>query len=91
MSATYTSLVLGEPDAYIPLEHTVLGQVFMRGVYIVMDQDNSEVYLANAVNCGSELVAIDKDVSAISSLTGKCQAPRRGTESFAVEKAWHRC
>ncbi|KAH0595284.1 hypothetical protein MHUMG1_07034 [Metarhizium humberi] len=56
-------------------KHTVLGQVFMRGAYIVMDQDNSEVYLANAVNCGSELVAIDKDISAISSLTGQCRPP----------------
>ncbi|KAF5125996.1 hypothetical protein E5D57_010690 [Metarhizium anisopliae] len=56
-------------------ESQMLGQVFMRGAYIVMDQDNSEVYLANAVSCGSEPVAIDKDVSAISSLTGKCQPP----------------
>ncbi|KID82334.1 secreted aspartic proteinase, partial [Metarhizium majus ARSEF 297] len=56
-------------------EHTVLGQLFMHSAYIVMDQDNSVVYLANAVTCGSNPVAIDKNVSAISSLTGQCRPP----------------
>ncbi|KAM3540013.1 hypothetical protein ARSEF1564_007086 [Beauveria bassiana] len=56
-------------------ESHVLGQVFMRGAYIVMDQDNSEVYLANAATCGSNPIAVNKDVSAISSLTGQCRPP----------------
>ncbi|QLI73005.1 Aspartic proteinase 3 [Metarhizium brunneum] len=71
----YSNFILSIEKPECVLVHTVLGQVFMRGAYIVMDQDNSEVYLANAVSCGSEPVAIDKDVSAISSLTGKCQPP----------------
>ncbi|KAM3472908.1 hypothetical protein MY8738_008645 [Beauveria namnaoensis] len=64
--------VLGMMESH---EHTVLGQPFMRSAYIVIDQDNSEVYLANAATCGSNPIAVSKDVSAISSLTGQCRPP----------------
>ncbi|KAF2494423.1 acid protease [Lophium mytilinum] len=52
----------------------VLGDSFLRGAYVVYDQDNQNLLLANTDDCGSELVAIEKGPDAVPSVTGACAA-----------------
>ncbi|KAB5513261.1 aspartic peptidase domain-containing protein [Coniochaeta sp. 2T2.1] len=70
---------LGRPDLDICVvgvlpddEEPVLGDSFLRAAYVVYDQDNRNLHLAQAANCGSELVAIGKGRDAVPSVTGGC-------------------
>ncbi|KAJ4854638.1 eukaryotic aspartyl protease domain-containing protein [Trichoderma breve] len=54
-------------------EMPVLGDTFLRAAYVVYDWDNRNVHLANSVDCGSHLVAIDKGPDAVRLLTGDCR------------------
>ncbi|KAK3940419.1 aspartic peptidase domain-containing protein [Diplogelasinospora grovesii] len=50
----------------------VLGDSFLRAAYVVYDQDNRNLHLAQAANCGTNLVAIGSGVNAVPSSTGAC-------------------
>ncbi|KAH8747426.1 aspartic peptidase domain-containing protein [Hyaloscypha sp. PMI_1271] len=50
----------------------VLGDTFLRAAYVVYDQDNQNLHIANAADCGTNLVAISKGVDAVPSITGAC-------------------
>lgn len=50
----------------------VLGDSFLRAAYVVYDQDNRNLHLAQADDCGDSLVAISTGVNAVPSVTGKC-------------------
>ncbi|KAK4176937.1 putative eukaryotic aspartyl protease [Triangularia setosa] len=53
----------------------VLGDTFLRAAYVVFDQDNRNLHLAQAANCGSNIVAISTGTDAVPSVTGRCTAP----------------
>lgn len=50
----------------------VLGDSFLRAAYVIYDQDNQNLLLANAANCGTNLVAIGSGKDAVPSITGGC-------------------
>ncbi|EOO00448.1 putative candidapepsin precursor protein [Phaeoacremonium minimum UCRPA7] len=50
----------------------VLGDSFLRAAYVVYDQDNRNLHLAQADDCGDNLVAISTGANAVPSVTGKC-------------------
>lgn len=52
----------------------ILGDTILRAAYAVFDQDNRNVHLAQAANCGENLVAISSGVDAVPSVTGDCPA-----------------
>ncbi|RYO78144.1 hypothetical protein DL763_009759 [Monosporascus cannonballus] len=53
-----------------------LGDTFLRGAYVVFDQDNEALYMANYVSCdgGPDLVPVPAGPDAASNITGACQA-----------------
>ncbi|KAB5546967.1 aspartic peptidase domain-containing protein [Coniochaeta sp. 2T2.1] len=53
-------------------DEPVLGDSFLRAAYVVYDQDNRNLHLAQAANCGSNLQAISSGVDAVPSVTGDC-------------------
>ncbi|KAE8454490.1 hypothetical protein EG329_000113 [Mollisiaceae sp. DMI_Dod_QoI] len=53
----------------------VLGDSFLRAAYVVYDQDNRNIHLANAANCGSNLVPIGKGPGSVPDLVGDCPEP----------------
>lgn len=55
-------------------EEPVLGDTFLRAAYVVYDQDNRNLHLAQAANCGASLVAISTGLDAVPSVTGDCTA-----------------
>ncbi|KAL2259276.1 hypothetical protein VTK26DRAFT_7110 [Humicola hyalothermophila] len=52
----------------------VLGDTFLRAAYVVFDQDNRNLHIAQAANCGENLVAIGRGPDAVPSSTGDCTA-----------------
>ncbi|KAH0555740.1 hypothetical protein GP486_006315, partial [Trichoglossum hirsutum] len=52
----------------------VLGDSFLRAAYVVYDQDNQNIHVANAANCGTNVVTIGKGPDAVPSITGACNA-----------------
>ncbi|KUJ08970.1 acid protease [Mollisia scopiformis] len=50
----------------------LLGDSFMRSAYIVYDQDNSNVFIAPAANCGTSIIPISTGVNAVPSINGLC-------------------
>jgi len=55
-------------------EEPVLGDTFLRAAYVVFDQDNRNLHIAQAANCGTNLVAIGSGKDAVPSQTGRCTA-----------------
>ncbi|ROW02148.1 hypothetical protein VSDG_02362 [Cytospora chrysosperma] len=55
-------------------EEPVLGDSFLRAAYVVYDQDNRNLHLAQAANCGSNLVAFSSGEDAVPSVAGDCTA-----------------
>lgn len=53
-------------------DEPTLGDTFLRAAYVVFDQDNREIHIAQAANCGTNLVAIGSGTAAVPSSTGKC-------------------
>ncbi|KAK7967587.1 aspartic-type endopeptidase opsB [Apiospora aurea] len=51
-----------------------LGASFLRAAYVVFDQDNRHVHVAQAANCGTQLLAIGTGPDAVPSVTGGCLA-----------------
>jgi hypothetical protein len=71
------SCVLGVlPDDDEP----VLGDSFLRAAYVVHDQDNRNLFLAQAANCGSNIVSIGTGSNAVPSVTGDCTAAPSATK-----------
>lgn len=55
----------------------ILGASFLRGAYVVFDQDNSALYMAPYQSCGggsSNLVAVPEGVDAAARIVGACAA-----------------
>lgn len=55
-------------------DEPVLGDTFLRAAYVVFDQDNRNLHIAQAANCGTNLVAIGSGKDAVPSQTGACTA-----------------
>ncbi|KAH8907615.1 acid protease [Coniochaeta sp. PMI_546] len=64
-------------------DEPVLGDSFLRAAYVVYDQDNRNLHLAQAANCGTNLQAIGSGINAVPSATGDCKAS--GTQSSATK------
>ncbi|ODA79856.1 hypothetical protein RJ55_05453 [Drechmeria coniospora] len=61
----YGLCILGvSPDDAFP----VLGDTFLRAAYVVYDQDNRNIHLANNEDCGSNLISIGKGPDAVPSV-----------------------
>jgi hypothetical protein len=60
-----------------PSEKTdaILGDTFMRGAYVVFDQDNANVHIAQAADCGTNILPITKGVNGVPSVVGDCPVP----------------
>lgn len=50
----------------------VLGDSVLRSGYFVFDWDNEEVHIAQAANCGTDIVAIGDGSDAVPDVEGKC-------------------
>ncbi|KAL2116065.1 hypothetical protein VTJ04DRAFT_10320 [Mycothermus thermophilus] len=50
----------------------ILGDTFLRAAYVVFDQDQRNLHIAQAANCGENLVPIGTGKNAVPSLTGDC-------------------
>ncbi|KAL1836513.1 hypothetical protein VTJ49DRAFT_5053 [Mycothermus thermophilus] len=50
----------------------ILGATFLRAAYVVFDQDQRNLHIAQAANCGENLVAIGSGKDAVPSRTGDC-------------------
>ncbi|KAI1084443.1 acid protease [Whalleya microplaca] len=50
----------------------VLGDPFLRSAYVVFDQDNHQVHLAQGANCGVNVVPIQSGADSVPSITGAC-------------------
>ncbi|KAK3905148.1 putative eukaryotic aspartyl protease [Staphylotrichum tortipilum] len=55
-------------------EEPTLGDTFLRAAYVVFDQDNREIHIAQAADCGTNLVAIGSGANPVPSSTGQCTA-----------------
>ncbi|KAH6843298.1 aspartic peptidase domain-containing protein [Chaetomium sp. MPI-CAGE-AT-0009] len=53
-------------------EEPILGDTFLRAAYVVYDQDNRNLHIAQAADCGSNLIAIGSGADAVPSSTGEC-------------------
>jgi hypothetical protein len=63
------------------MQHPSLGASFFRAAYLVFDLDNNALWLAQAANCGSELMAIVKgEAAAHIEVEEGCQCGRNGDE-----------
>lgn len=62
----------------------ILGDTFMRGAYVVFDQDNANVHIAQAANCGTNIVPITSGIDGVPSITGACPSPAYSYSTSAV-------
>lgn len=61
----YTGCFLPVLDTYTVPPTYILGTPFLRAAYAVFDWDNQQVHLAQAADCGSQVVAIGTGPSAV--------------------------
>jgi len=67
-------------------DEPVLGDSFLRAAYVVHDQDNRQLHLAQAANCGSNIVSIGTGSNAVPSVTGQCTAAPSATKvGFGID------
>lgn len=52
----------------------MLGAAFMRGVHMVFDMENDEVWMGERVDCGSDIVGIGKGKDAVPTIGGRAIA-----------------
>ncbi|UNI19363.1 hypothetical protein JDV02_005549 [Purpureocillium takamizusanense] len=68
--------------AYENDKEAILGDTFLRAAYVVYDQDNQNIHIANNEDCGSNLIPIGKGPDAVPSVTGDTTTSwRSGTVS----------
>ncbi|KAE9365318.1 acid protease [Stipitochalara longipes BDJ] len=68
------TLAIGRTNDPLDIPY-VLGETFLRSAFVVFDQDNQNIHLAQGANCGTNLVPISKGVDAVPSLQGDCAGP----------------
>ncbi|KAK3504129.1 aspartic peptidase domain-containing protein [Neurospora crassa] len=64
-------------------DEPVFGDSFLRAAYVVFDQDNRNLHLAQAANCGEQIVEIGSGQDAVPSSTGKCKDGSAGSTKTA--------
>lgn len=68
-------------------DEPLLGDTFLRAAYVVFDQDNRNLHIAQAANCGDHLVAIGSGPDAVPSSTGRCTELPTPTAAAAATTA----
>ncbi|KUJ08226.1 acid protease [Mollisia scopiformis] len=63
-----------------------LGDTFMRSAYIVYDQDNFNIHIAQGADCGTNVIPITTGVDAVPSVTGQCTAVSSTSSSSSSKK-----
>ncbi|KAL2062368.1 hypothetical protein VTL71DRAFT_6634 [Oculimacula yallundae] len=56
----------------------ILGDTFLRAAFVVYDQDNQNLHLAESADCGSNLIAIGRGKDAVPSVVGACSTTSYG-------------
>ncbi|KAI7777356.1 acid protease [Diaporthe eres] len=56
-------------------EEPVLGDSFLRAAYVVYNQDNANLHLAQAEDCDENIIPIGSGPDAVPSSTGQCTGP----------------
>lgn len=56
-------------------EEPVLGDSFLRAAYVVYNQDNDNLHLAQAEDCGEDIIRIGSGSDAVPSSTDQCTGP----------------
>lgn len=83
--ASEPGCVLGvQPDES---DTPILGDSFLRAAYLVFDQDNRNVHIAQAGNCGSEIIAIGSGADAVPDVTGDCTGDETGPTSKPTDSS----
>lgn len=70
-----------DPDSGIV---ALLGDTFLRSAYVVFDQTNMQISMAQYVNCGTNEQAIPAGTAGVSGFTGECSS---GSSSSSSSKA----
>lgn len=52
----------------------LLGDTFLRRAYVLFDQDNANIFLAQYENCGTQLETLPAGAGSAANLTGQCSA-----------------
>ncbi|KAH9213840.1 aspartic peptidase domain-containing protein [Leptodontidium sp. 2 PMI_412] len=65
----------------------ILGDTFLRAAFVVYDQDNQNLHLAESADCGSNLIAIGRGSDAVPSGVGACSLPAYGDYPAVTAKA----
>ena len=52
----------------------ILGDTVLRAAYVVYDLDNQNIHVAQAANCGTNIVPIGKGPNAVPSVPGQCSS-----------------
>lgn len=64
----------------------VFGDTFLRAAYVVYDQDNREIHIAQSANCGTNIVAIGSGPNAVpKGLTGDCEGSSVATATVGLD------
>lgn len=58
--------------AYGELRDPAVKSLLLIGISVVFDQENKNLHVANAANCGTNLIAIGNGPDAVPSVTGEC-------------------
>ncbi|ORY11615.1 aspartic peptidase domain-containing protein [Clohesyomyces aquaticus] len=78
----YLGFALAPPGFYI------LGMPFLRGAYVVFDNENREVWIGESDDCGSDVVPIGKGKDAVPIVAGcGCQASNYNLPVYAAPSA----
>ncbi|KKY39864.1 putative acid protease [Diaporthe ampelina] len=82
ISVSYKDFIWNPLDAgqcvlgiQIDNDEPVLGDSFLRAAYVVYDQDNANLHLAQAEDCDQDIIPIGSGPDAVPSSTGQCSGP----------------
>ncbi|ROW10298.1 hypothetical protein VMCG_01801 [Cytospora schulzeri] len=70
-------------EAYDPKQGGValLGDTFLRSAYVVFDQTNMQISMAQYMNCGTNEQAIPAGTAGVSGFTGECKSSKSSSSS----------
>jgi len=61
-------------------DEPIFGDTFLRAAYVVYDQENRNLHIAQAANCGTDIIEIGTGPDAVPSSTGQCTTTATRTD-----------